>query len=1640
MAPESRDPGAKPPPQPPPNLFYNLDLNNRDHFPPLASQSDNQEVFKLERKLQEALGIESLQSVADLLREENNENGIQLRYVRNYLRNNPYKFNKDDRDKLFALLHNSEARQERMQMGLDNCTHQLTLVGNQVGVITRDIGKINIRVEETERKAGIKPTEDTAVESTMLSLNWLEDKTADQNYFGLKANHKVAHTYPQGTSAAQMIFGSGSRPNTQVPPPGFGSSTSNSQPINFSYASTVSMPPPAAANGNAQPPTTADNKAQGQGLAQPTSNQGQAQPASSETMPIVYYRGGARWKKMPTPYIQDLIEKIHTDEMLTAALSGIDKNPPPVKVGGKKASPQEMEVFKERQRELLLKLSETGGEFYALLQKGKGGEGRLSRWLKSKCRDIMKDNSYQINPASRRLVDFVDGELISPELNWFLDTNEKDGFENDLMNYDMSSIPADKLDVAELILYHQHKLVVGQFLMSDWREFDNWYGLQCRPAWIKLLLAQILEEKFGVTNGDFTELGVIEITPMLNQFCARFPHTLVVTVRNRALAKVLVEKYNEKLKQKTSKERKELKLRCTYFLPDEMRDWVLKSEQKMVQLRKANTIQGRRKTNFCYRYGGVEGLTELNLYMSTDNAEFEKVDTSMIKTPYISNKNKYRGDPHSAPMALHHKRQLLQYRSNLDDPSNANSRRRKPKELTEEEINKAMEAANSARQEAAAAAKKGASGPAPKINTAGASILAIPTSNSFNPLFGQRSASASRSASITSVTELISGGGKHNRSPEKEDEENKKANLDDDSDMSGKIEKDFETSILRINSCSTDEDEFEFQDAIDTFQDPKSEDIEPEMNKKETRKPSIFENSDVVDFNLNDDNKYVSTDNADSHSDDKVGGGNKTASVDFSVSDNDVGIENAYDKDDCSKKGDGVFLPGVVLTSVDNVEDDCLTNTVNRVNPVSTVNEETVMVVTDMNTNGDKTVETVKTTDSTETQLLTPNASREGEGHKTVSPLKSRHESPRAKFVFDTEASGRSIVLVDMNKEWLRTVWQFWIDASKENFYEIDDYTVMAETKDKGATLHLSVRMKAKKEKEKSSRVTVRQESATKLRFEGKRNATGTKNLIGLILAPSFWAPIMSLESDPDISIVGNRQEENDQRCRVCIRTDGDTVVCTCCYINIHKSCATNGACKESCKWIEVKIHSNDRKELEIVNMNQSSMYRRMAAALRQGVKKIPRSRWKKQNEEEFGEIQEKNKLVPEKTPKPVVTTEVKSLAAAVNDAVGTFEAKAIVAKDKTMEKFIGVRKKPVKESPKSPDPALTPTQIAEMTMEKLCEEERIETEIETNVKQALRKTVCKDNLDPKGSWLRAVSTLIVDDGDYTFSSDIKRFAKTLVEGIPVMSDTGVWVAQMFGGDNERFLNFLRTNVTPDITIDLNDPKGAMLCSATAKQISRVINIHTAETLTQNLQPMVFAGGLDSMKRRHLDVLFHRNRFWAMIDMTEEQKQLLEDVSGVQGPSQSQQGKYRIHKVKGPTLPMKGKNAASKAKKDEKRRRDEKAKTEKDIKMDAMEESMDLLRVDCANLREKLRNMEDLTRAQRKYMMSLEIRFSDLCSVCKAKTPETAFTSSERASIMNIVKMLEDQQKTLDALTKSAGINNNTGVDTNTSSSGQETL
>ena len=338
------------------------------------------------------------------------------------------------------------------------------------------------------------------------------------------------------------------------------------------------------------------------------------------------------------------------------------------------------------------------------------------------------------------------------------------------------------------------------------------------------------------------------------------------------------------------------------------------------------------------------------------------------------------------------------------------------------------------------------------------------------------------------------------------------------------------------------------------------------------------------------------------------------------------------------------------------------------------------------------------------------------------------------------------------------------------------------------------------------------------------------------------------------------------------------------------------------------------------------------------------------------------------------------------------------------------------------------------MTMEDTKEEERVEAETESEVKHILKKTVCADSEEREGSWLRAVTALIIEDGDYSQTSDIHRLAKNLIDSIPVMGESAVWIKELFHGDDKKFHQFLKSSITSKMTIDLSDPAGAMLCAATAKQLSRIIKIHTVKSLKKEEETLVFDGGLDSKKRKVLEILLHNNRFWALSDIDTATPDAAgadstEDVNGMQGPSQSLLGKYRIHKKKGPTLPVKGKNAASKARIDEKRRRDEKAKTEKDIKIDAMNDAMDVLRADCGDLKNKLRQMEDYGNACRKYIMSLEIRFSDLCTDCKSKTPETAFTSSERASIMHIVKLLEDQQKQIDLLVNTGAAANNNNID-----------
>ena len=136
----------------------------------------------------------------------------------------------------------------------------------------------------------------------------------------------------------------------------------------------------------------------------------------------------------------------------------------------------------------------------------------------------------------------------------------------------------------------------------------------------------------------------------------------------------------------------------------------------------------------------------------------------------------------------------------------------------------------------------------------------------------------------------------------------------------------------------------------------------------------------------------------------------------------------------------------------------------------------------------------------------------------------------------------------------------------------------------------------------------------------------------------------------------------------------------------------------------------------------------------------------------------------------------------------------------------------------------------------------------------------------------------------------------------------------------------------------------------------------------------------------------------------------------MRGPSQSTAGKYRAHKNRGPTLNTKAKGNNSKAKRDENRRRTEKAKTEHEVKIDALQTVIDSLKADGGELKDKLRSEQNLSLVREKYLAQLELRFSQLCEQCKTRTPDTAFSSQENYALTKITKMLEEQKKELDEM------------------------
>ena len=250
-----------------------------------------------------------------------------------------------------------------------------------------------------------------------------------------------------------------------------------------------------------------------------------------------------------------------------------------------------------------------------------------------------------------------------------------------------------------------------------------------------------------------------------------------------------------------------------------------------------------------------------------------------------------------------------------------------------------------------------------------------------------------------------------------------------------------------------------------------------------------------------------------------------------------------------------------------------------------------------------------------------------------------------------------------------------------------------------------------------------------------------------------------------------------------------------------------------------------------------------------------------------------------------------------------------------------------------------------------------------------------------------------------------------LIRNIPTLKETAGWVDNFFGGDHHQFVNYVKSNSSPETLTD----KGLMICMGTARVIGRIIKIHSEQSLKDN-NPVVLNPGEGAEKHAVFNVFFHEGRFRAMVDS--EPIELLEEVSGMRGPSQTIAGKYRAHKARGPTLTVKAKGPNSKARKDEQRRRDEKAKSDAEIRMDALQHVNDSLKADAGELKDKIRNLQSYSETREKYIASLEMRFARLCDVCKAKVPEPAFSTTEQYTLAKIAMMMEEQKNTIANLEK----------------------
>ena len=290
--------------------------------------------------------------------------------------------------------------------------------------LVRLMNKLDVKMDQCNDNIGEIRTDITNLNSNVDNLNMRVQNTEHQ--LGLKASASVA---PQTTSTFQSY-----KPQVKT----FKTSGSNMSP---------------------QEASRINNNATQQLKSTPPPKKEEEAP-----LPMVFYKGGSGHQTLPTPHIEDLVARFKKDSMLSAALQGLNLVHPDNKVGGKKATQEDKEAYEKKQQALLLQLGQTGDQFVRLLEKGRGAEGRLTKWLRQVCRDTMAKEGYTVNPVNRRLHDWVDGNRLNPSYNWHINYAMKKTLEDALKKNDFKDVdgPLRHTAPADLRCLHLCPLRLGR--------------------------------------------------------------------------------------------------------------------------------------------------------------------------------------------------------------------------------------------------------------------------------------------------------------------------------------------------------------------------------------------------------------------------------------------------------------------------------------------------------------------------------------------------------------------------------------------------------------------------------------------------------------------------------------------------------------------------------------------------------------------------------------------------------------------------------------------------------------------------------------------------------------------------------------------------------------------------------------------------------------------------------------------------------------------------------------------------------------------------------------------------------------------------------------------------------------------------